>query len=75
MKMSRRIVERTNEQMHKVREKIDADEFQFRYSDTNEKEIKCLFGLLYFRGFTTIQNSQRQNSGMTIFPQGGFTGL
>ena len=75
MKMSRRIVERTNEQMHKVREKIDADEFQFRYSDTNEKEIKCLFGLLYFRGFTTIQNNQRQNSGMTIFPQGGFTGL
>ena len=30
--------------------KINADEFIFRYSDTNEEELKCLFGLLYFRG-------------------------
>ena len=44
--MISRIVERTNEQMRKVREKINADEFQFRYSDTNELEIKCLFRLL-----------------------------
>ena len=36
--------------MRKVRGKINPDEFQFRYSNTNEKEIKCLFGLLYFRG-------------------------
>ena len=36
--------------MHKVRKKINADEFLFRYSDTNEGEIKCLIGLLYFRG-------------------------
>ena len=34
--MISRILERTNEQMRKVRETINADEFQFRYSDTNE---------------------------------------
>ena len=44
--MISRIVERTNEQMRKVREKINADEFQLRYSDTNELEIKYLFRLL-----------------------------
>ena len=38
--MISRIVERTNEKMHKVHEKINADEFQFCYSDTNEVEIK-----------------------------------
>ena len=48
--MIAKIVERTNDQMRKVREKINGDEFLFRYSDTNEEEIKCLFGLLYFRG-------------------------
>ena len=36
--------------MRKVREKINADKIQFRYSNTNEEENKCLFGLLYFRG-------------------------
>ena len=44
--MISRIVERTNEQMRKVCERINADEFQFCYSDTNEFEIKCLFRLL-----------------------------
>ena len=29
--------------------KTNADAFIFRYSDTNEEEIKCLFRLLYFR--------------------------
>ena len=47
--MIKAIVEKTNEQMHKVREKINPDKFQFRYSETNKEEIKCLFGLLYFR--------------------------
>ena len=47
--MITKIVERTNDQMRKVRKKIKVDEFLFRYSDTNEEEIKCLFGLLYFR--------------------------
>ena len=35
-----KIVERTNEQMRKVPEKITADEFLFRYSDTKGEEIK-----------------------------------
>ena len=35
--------------MEKVGKKINADEFLFHCSDTNEEEIKCLFGLLYFR--------------------------
>ena len=48
--MVTKIVERTNNHMCKVRKKINAHEFLFRYSDTNEEEIKCLFGLLYFRG-------------------------
>lgn len=48
--MIKAIVERTNEQMRKVREKINPDKFQFRYSDTNKEEIKCLFELLCFRG-------------------------
>ena len=47
--MITKIVERTNGQMCKVHEKINVEEFLFRYSDTNE-EIKCLFGLLYFSG-------------------------
>ena len=49
--MITKIVERTNGQIRKVGKRINADEFLFRYSDTNEGEIKCLFGLLYFRGF------------------------
>ena len=44
------MVERTNDQMCKVRKKLNADEFLFCYSDTNEEKIKCLFGLLCFRG-------------------------
>ena len=47
--MITKITGRTNDQMHKVRIKINSDEFLFRCSDTNEEEIKCLFGLLYFR--------------------------
>ena len=45
-----KIVERTNDQMRKVPKKINADEFLFRFSVTNEEEIKCLFGFPYFRG-------------------------
>ena len=48
--MITKTVGRTNDQTCKVRRKINADEFLFHYSDTNEGEIKCLFGLLYFRG-------------------------
>ena len=48
--MITKIVERTNDQMGKVRKKINADESVFRYSDTNREEIKCLFGLRYLRG-------------------------
>ena len=44
--MITKIVERTNDQMRKVHKEINADDFLFRYSDTNEEEIKCLFGLL-----------------------------
>ena len=40
--MISRIVEKTNEKMHKVHEKINADEFQFCYNDTNEAEIKFI---------------------------------
>ena len=47
--MIRRITERTNEQMRKYCENINAEEFQFRDSDTNEENIKFLFGLLQFR--------------------------
>ena len=48
--MTNQIVERTNEQIVKVRKNINADEFSFHYSDTNEEEIKCRFELLLFRG-------------------------
>ena len=48
--MISRMVERTNEQMRKVHEKINPNKFQFRYSDTSEEKNKCLFGLLHFRG-------------------------
>ena len=44
--MITKIVERTNDQIRKVHKKINADDFLFRYSDTNEEEIKCLFGLV-----------------------------
>ena len=37
--MITKIVEKTNDQMRKVRKKINADEFLFRYSDTNEEKI------------------------------------
>ena len=45
-----KIEERTNDQKRKVCKTVNADAFLFRYSDTNEEEIKCLFGMLYFRG-------------------------
>ena len=45
-----KIVERANDKMRKVPKKINADEFLFRSSVTNKEEIKCLFGLFYFRG-------------------------
>ena len=45
-----KIVERTHDQMRNLCKKINADEFKFRYSDTNKEEIKYLFGFLYFRG-------------------------
>ena len=50
--------------MRKVRQKINADEFHFHFSDTNE-EIKFLLGLLYFRSDTkqtTIQNDTKQTT-------------
>ena len=52
--MISRIVKRTNEHMRKVHEKINAEEFQFPYRDTNEEEVKCLFGLLYLETYTKI---------------------
>ena len=55
--MITKIVERTNDQMGKVRKKINADESVFRYSDTNREEIKCLFGLGYLRG---LYNDNKQ---------------
>ena len=48
--MITKIVERTNDQTLKVYKKINTDKFLFGYRDTNKEEIKCLFGLLYFRG-------------------------
>ena len=35
--------------MLKVHEKIEASEYSFRYSDKNQEEINCLFGLVIFR--------------------------
>lgn len=35
--------------MQKVCEKVDANKVSFRYSDTNEEEIKFLFALLIFK--------------------------
>ena len=52
--MITKIVERTNDQLRKARKKINAYGFLFRYSDTDEEEIKCLFGLLYLRGESHI---------------------
>ena len=48
--MITKIAETTNDQMRKICKKINAGEFLFRCSDSNQKEIKWLFGLLYFRG-------------------------
>ena len=56
--MITKIVERTNDQLRKVRKKINADEFLFQYNDKNNQEIVCLFVLLYFRGLH--QNSQQE---------------
>ena len=47
--MITKVVERTNDQIGKVGKKINTDEYLFCYGDTNEEEIKCLFGLLHFR--------------------------
>ena len=53
--------------MRKVHKKINADELLFHYSDTNEEEIKFLFGLYH------DTNSQQKSSGMTHFLQGKYT--
>ena len=37
--MITKIVERTIDQMRKARKKVKADEFLFRYSDTNKEQI------------------------------------
>ena len=63
--MITKIVERTNDQLRKVRKKINADEFLFWYNDKNNQETVRLFGLLYFRGLH--QNSPQKSSGMTRF--------
>ena len=47
--MITKIVERTNGQVRKVRKKINADGFLFRYMIQMKKKL-CLFGILYFRG-------------------------
>ena len=48
------IVERTKKQMHKVHEKIYADEFQFCYTDSNEVEIKIICDSCVVAVFTFI---------------------
>ena len=58
-----KIVERTNVKMHKVLKKINADEFLFHFSVTNEEEIKCLFGLVYFRGLHYDTKQPKKSSG------------
>ena len=47
--MITKTIERINHQMNKVCKKIHAEELLFRYSDRNEENIKCLFGLRYVR--------------------------
>ena len=56
-----KIAERTNDQMRKVRQKINADEFLFHYTDTDEEDTKCSFRLLYFRG---LYHDTKQPTGM-----------
>ena len=73
--MIRRIVERINEQMRKIRGKINADKFKFCYSDTNEKEIYVYLNCCILRVYTTVQNNQQENFGKTIFLQGTLTVL
>ena len=73
--MISRMVERTNEQMRKVHEKINPNKFQFRYSDTSEEKINVYLDCCILEAYTTIQNNQRENFGMTIFLQGTFTGV
>ena len=68
-----KIVER-NDQMRKVRKKINAEELLFRYSDKSEEEIKCLFGLLSLEACTTTPNSQQKSPGVTHFLQGKYIG-
>ena len=75
--MTIEIVETTNDQIRKVRKKINEDEFLFRYSDTNEEEIKCLFGLLYSRGlYHDIKQPTKETKElwMTRFLQEKYTG-
>ena len=72
--MITKIVEITNDQMYKICKKINADEFLFRYSDTNEEKLNVYLDCFTLEACTTIPSSQQKSSGMTRFLQGKYTG-
>lgn len=50
--MANQIVQRTNEEIRKIRKKIKAEKFSFCYSYPNEREIKFFLRLLLARTMT-----------------------
>ena len=70
--MISRTVVGTKWQMHKVHEKVNADELQFHYSDTNEGVIKFLFGLMYFRGLYHETKQPTKEISHAYFPGRSF---
>ena len=55
--------------------KTNANKFSFHYHDTNEEEIKSLFGLLFFGGLYHNTENSQQKRYMIPFLQGKFTEL
>ena len=72
--MITKIVERANDQMRKVRKKINGDEFLFHCSDANKRKLNVCFDCFILEASTTIRNIQQKSSSMTRFLQEKYTG-
>ena len=61
-------------QVRKVRKKINADCFLFRYMMQMKKKLNVYLDSFISEACTTIPNSQQKSSCMTRFQQGKYTG-
>ena len=75
--MITKITGRTNDQMHKVRKKINSNlktNFYFAAVIQTKKKLNVYLDYFILELCTTIPNSQQKSSRLTRFLQGKYTG-